>query len=188
MTVANLHPFALMVNLGELGVLDVPAATMDGPGRLAIDHYRLSMRDLGDGRFTPVGVLPRELAHEVEREYAAIGGVFSYAGTGEPSAEKLGQARAAQRVWWQKEYQKAVDSWSRYHQHKMLTDRQRDAARELFKLGEIAALPEWVTVTRQQSERLECPHCGESIKRIAKVCHFCRSRLAEGWAGDKTEA
>lgn len=181
-TVINLHPFPLGLNLGELGTVEVPAAATDGPGRLEIPRYRLSMRDLGDGRFMPVAVLPVELAKEVMREYANTGGVFWFEGTGALPAAQLEGAQAAQRTWWQWEFQQAVDSWSRYHQHKMITDRQRDAARELFKLNAIDQLPEWVTITRAQGERLECPQCGESIKRIAMICHFCRTELPAGWA------
>ncbi|HVA64320.1 MAG TPA: hypothetical protein VNF74_11395 [Terriglobales bacterium] len=181
-TVVNLQPFALQANLGELGMIEVPAATPEQPVRtLVIQHYRMSMRDLGDGNFTPVSILPSELAKEIEREYGATGGVFWYHGTGEPEAAQVEAARARQQSWWRQLYQQAVDSWSRYHQHKLITDRQRDAARAMFAAGEVAGLPEWVTITRAQADRRDCPMCGESIKVAAKICHFCRSEFgAEG--------
>lgn len=183
-TVVNLHPFPLMVNLGELGVLRVTAAAADGtPAVLRITDYRFSMRDLGDGNFVPVSVLPSELAREIDREYKDTGGVFWFPGDRDPDDAEVSAARDQQRRWWRLIYQRAVDSWSRYHQHKMITDRQRDAARALFASGEIAQLPEWVTITRAQSDRMECPMCGEDIKRNAKICHFCRTRLDGGDEG-----
>ncbi|MGH9474363.1 MAG: hypothetical protein ACRD1M_16660 [Terriglobales bacterium] len=176
-TVCNLHPFPLTVNLGDLGILTVPAAAAGLPGKLEIERYRISMRDLGDGNFTPVSVLPTELAKEFMREYGATGGVWWFAGTGEPKPEDVAEAKARQLGWWRQQYQQAVDNWSRYHQHKMITDRQRDAARALFTASEIAQLPEWVTVTRAQADRRDCPMCGESIRVTARICHFCRSDM-----------
>jgi len=176
-TVVNLNRFPLTINLGDLGCLEVPPANDAGPGSMAIETIRISLRDLGDSNFTPVGVLPKELAKELVREYGSTGGVFWYCGTGEPEPKALAEAEEAQKGWWRSEYQKAVDAWSRYHQHKMITDRQRDAARELFKLQEIEALPEWVVLTRRGQDRRDCPECGESIKAVARICHFCRHTL-----------
>ncbi|HVA63349.1 MAG TPA: zinc ribbon domain-containing protein [Terriglobales bacterium] len=184
-TVMNLQPFPLMLQLGELGTVEVPAAQGNEPARVVIDRYRLSMRDMGDGNFIPVSVLPAEIAKEVEREYGATGGVFWYWGDGEPKPAEVEAARERQFGWWRKIYQQAVDAWTRYHQHKMLTDRQRDAARALFAAGEIAELPEWMTITRAQADRRPCPMCGEDIKVAAKICHYCRTPL--GAAADVAE-
>lgn len=178
-TVVNLHPFPLSVQLGELGSLAVDAALPGGYALLPIQRYRISMRDLGDGNFTPVAVLPRELAAEFQREYGATGGVFWFDGERAPLVEELELARKRQARWWRAEFEKAVDSWNRYHQHNLITDRQRDAARALFQAGDIAELPEWISLTRAQAGRKECPQCQESIKATARICHFCRTRLTE---------
>ncbi|MGH9468275.1 MAG: hypothetical protein ACRD1Y_13060 [Terriglobales bacterium] len=179
-TVVNLLPFPLHVPLGELGVIIVPAATAEVPLQMQVlDHYRISMRDMGDGNFTPVSVLPNELAQEVEREYKDIGGVLWFYGTGEPSADRIETARSKMFDWWRRLYRQGVDAWARYHQHSMLTDRMRDAARALFAVGEIAELPEWITITRAQADRRDCPMCGESIRVSAKICHFCRTTLGK---------
>lgn len=178
-TVVNLQPFPLAVNLGELGTLVVEAAQPGAFALLPILRYRISMRDLGDGNFTPVAVLPRELAAEFQREYGATGGVFWFDGQRAPSLQELDDARARQARWWRSEFEKAVDSWNRYHQHNLITDRQRDAARALFHAGDIAELPDWISLTRAQAGRRECPQCQESIKATAHVCHFCRFRLPE---------
>ncbi|HEY7855793.1 MAG TPA: hypothetical protein VIC32_05070 [Terriglobales bacterium] len=177
-TIVNLQPFAVTVNLGELGVVALPPASENEPlQKLVIKDYRFSMRDLGDGNFTPVSILPSEIAKEVVREYGETGGVFWYEGDGDPKAADVAAARERQMEWYRKLYQQGVDSWSRYHQHKMLTDRQRDAARALVRSGDVAELPEWVTMTRAQSDRRPCPMCGEDIKIVAKVCRFCRSTV-----------
>jgi hypothetical protein len=187
-TVVNLNRFPLAVAIADLPTpFAVPAATVAEPviKHVLNQHFR-TMRDLGDARFVPEAVLPVQIAAEFEREYAETGGVFWYRGAGEPSAEMLAEARAKQLAWYKREFGKAVDAWSRYHQHKMITDRQRDAATILHATGEIAQLPEWVTLTRAMSDRSECPMCGESIKRAAKVCKECRSPLHEGWADGKS--
>lgn len=176
-TVVNLHPFPLTVHLGELGTLEVPAANGNEPARVVIERYRLSMRDMGDGNFVPLSVLPAEIAKEVEREYGSTGGVFWFWGEGDPPAAEVAAARERQFAWWRRIFQQAVDAWTRYHQHKLITDRQRDAARALFTAGEIAELPEWITITRAQAERRPCPMCGEDIKATAKICHYCRTKL-----------
>ncbi len=185
-TVVNLLPFPLTVNLGELGTLQVAAATTEEPAQtLILDKYRISMRDLGDGNFTPVSVLPSELAKEIEREYRDCGGVFWFHGTADVPVERVAEAKGRMFEWFRRLYQQGVDSWSRYHQHSMLTDRMRDAARSLFETGEIAELPEWITITRAQADRRDCPMCGESIRVTARICHFCRTKVAP--AGEKSE-
>ncbi|MHB8734381.1 MAG: hypothetical protein ACYC6M_03665 [Terriglobales bacterium] len=181
-TLVNQHTFALRVYLGDLGTVEVPACPPGEPFVTAeIRNYRISMRDMGDGGFAPVSVLPIELAQEVLREYAETGGVFWYRGGGPPPEDSLATARERQLLWYRREYQKAVDAWSRYHQHKFITDRQRDAARALHAVGEIAALPEWVTVTREQSTVASCPACGEDVKRAARLCRHCGFALDAAW-------
>lgn len=186
-TIVSLLPFPLLVSLGELGVVTVPAASDDAPvSTLTIDRYRISMRDLGDGRFVPVSVLPVEIAKEVEREFSSVGGVFWLRGSETPTEQQVADTRARMFDWFRRTYRQAVDSWGRYHQHSMLTDRMRDAARALFSTGEIAELPEWIAITRAQADRRDCPMCGESIRVTAKICHFCRTRL-DGEAADEAD-
>src|SRR6185437_9790128 len=76
----------------NLGCLEVPPANDAGPGSMAIETIRISLRDLGDSNFTPVGVLPKELAKELVREYGSTGGGFWYCGTGEPEPKALAEA------------------------------------------------------------------------------------------------
>ncbi len=181
-TIVNLHPFPLALNLGELGLIEVPACPSGQPfASLVLDRFRLAMRDLGDGNFAPLAVLPLELAREFEREYASTGGVFILAGNAAPSKKRLAEARHLLLLWHRREYQSAVDAWTRYRQHKFITERQRDAARELHRLGEIAALPEWVAITQPGAQRRACPACGEEIKPAARICRHCRFRLDPDW-------
>jgi hypothetical protein len=173
-TIVNLNPFPLRLGMGDVGTIEVPACPADQPYiRHEILKYRFSMRDMGDGSFSPVSVLPRELAEEVVREYSETGGVFWYEGVGEVPSDSLAEARTRQVEWYRNEFRKAVDSWTRFHQHKLVTDRQRDAARALYANGEISSLPEWITITRDLSEHISCPACDEKIRRNAKVCRYC---------------
>lgn len=182
----NYHPWPIRVDLGELGIISIPAAA-GSHGSNSITAPRISMRDLGDGNFVPVSVLPTELAQEVEREYARCGGVVWHVlGEDIPEAA-VEQARARQMAWYREEYRKAVHAWSRYRQHQFITERQRDAAKALASAGEIAYLPEWVTLTRDAGERTTCPDCGEEIKPTARICRFCHRRLASN-AGSKAAA
>lgn len=183
-TIVNLHRFPLEVAVADLPNRVAVRAASDGEPivRHLLTKHQRSMRDLGDANFVPENVLPVQLASEVAREYGETGGVFWYRGDGPIPEDALAAAKAKQHGWYLRQYQEATDSWGRYHQHKMITDRQRDAARFLFTSGDIAQLPEWVTLTRAMSDRADCPMCGESIKRAAKVCKECRSQLTEGWA------
>ncbi len=182
-TVINLHLFPLVLNLGELGQIEVPACPADGPfASLTLDACRISMRDLGEGNFHPVPVLPIELAREFEREYAPTGGVFILAGKNtQPSDAQLASARDRLRLWYRREFQAATDAWTRYRQHKFITERQRDAARELHRLGEIPALPEWVAISQPGNQLRPCPACGEDVKSDARICRHCRYRIDPKW-------
>lgn len=177
--IENYHPWPVRVDLGELGIVAIPAAHGEEPGRVRLDTPRISMRDLGDGNFVPVSVLPSEMAQEVEREYQKAGGIVCHSAGAAPDPAAVAAALARQRAWYREEYRKAVQSWSRYRQHQFITDRQRDAARALAEAGEIAALPEWVSLTRDSSERRLCPECGEEVKPLARICRFCRSSLPQ---------
>lgn len=174
----NFHPWPMRVDLGELGLILIPAATGDEPGRARLDLPRISMRDLGDGNFVPVSVLPNELAQEVERECRVFGGVLWTRAGEAPSEWQVEEARERRMSWYREEYRKAVNAWARHRQHQFITDRQRDAARALLAAGEIDHLPEWIAWTRRAAVRVECPECGEEIRATARICRFCRSPLA----------
>lgn len=184
-TVFNLHRFPLFVSLGDMGYIRVPARREgERYGQFVIAEPRFTMRDLGDSSFSAEVVFPELLAQEVVREYADTGGVFLAQGTGPAAEGQIAAAEEAQLQWYRRQYRRAVDAWYRYHQHKFLTDRQRDAARELARRGEIPALPEWVDATQEAVREKVCPFCGEAVKLAAQICRYCRSRLAGTAAGD----
>lgn len=173
-TVINMHPFELRHGMGNIGEARVPKKKDGEPYyKFVIDKYRISMRDLGDAKFIPQEVMPIEIARDVVLAFKDYGGVFCYTGTREPSDEELQEAYNLQIEFYKREYQKGLDFWARTKQLHLITDHMRNAAKELFRIGAIAQLPEWVTVTRAEAERLSCPSCGEDIKAKAKKCRFC---------------
>lgn len=178
-TVVNLQNFDLTVNLGNMGTIRVPARKVGEPFvKYPISMYRLSMRDHGDAVFTPLAIMPPRLAEEVYKEYQNVGGVFWYLGDGEVPLDQLKDAEERMFGWYTRIYREAVDAWSRYRQHRMLTDRQKDAAHALFNRGLIDKLPEWVAATKSQGEHKMCPDCGEDkVKRAARKCRFCGYRF-----------
>ncbi len=178
----NMNRFPLYLSLGDLGTFEVPACPAEKKYIVhEIKEVRISMRDTGEGNFNPVGVVPNDIAQEFVREYGETGGVFAIGIHTDPFEEELRKAEQLQVKWFRREYQKAVDSWTRYRQHKFITDRQRDAARSLAERGELSELPEWVTLTNEGQPSASCPACGEDIKPSARVCRHCGYHLDPSW-------
>lgn len=83
--------------------------------------------------------------------------------------EKVAYYLQSQNKWWFKLVKVADDLWSRYRQHKMITDLQRHAAKELGLNGkEWAMEPEPITLTK-------CPACKTAIESDAIVCSSCKA-------------
>ena len=75
----------------------------------------------------------------------------------------------AQNRWWLKLVKVADDLWARFHQHKMISDLQRHAARELGLNGkEWAMEPEPVTLVK-------CFACKTMIESDAIICSSCNT-------------
>jgi len=173
-TIINLHPFELRHGMGSIGEMRVPKKKIGEPySKLVVDKYRVSMRDLGDAKFIPEAVLPVQMAEDVTLAFKEYGGVFWYAGAGEPDAEMLQVALDSQIEFYRKEFERGVDSWHRYKQTKLISDHMRNAARELYAMGLVEEEPEWLKITKAEGGRKICDNCGNDVKKTAKTCSFC---------------
>src|SRR3990167_4028170 len=62
-TIVNLHPFQLDLNMGYLGHLTVPGKKQGAMySILVLNQPRFDAKDLGDANFEPILVTPKELA------------------------------------------------------------------------------------------------------------------------------
>jgi hypothetical protein len=173
-TVINMHSFELRHGMGSIGELRIPAKKNNEPyAKFTILRYRVCMRDLGDAKFIPEAVLPVQMAEDICLMASEWGGVFWYRGSGDPSPEELAEAGRMQIAYYEREYVKGQDSWHKKKQIALINDHMRTAAKELYKLGAIASLPEWTSITRSESNRKMCEACGEDVKATAKRCGFC---------------
>lgn len=173
-TVINMHNFQLRHGMGNIGELIIGAKKDGEPYKKhVITHYRISMRDLGDAKFVPEAVVPVQMAEDICLMAKEFGGVFWYRGDGEPSSEEIENALNTQMEFFKKEYTKGLDIWNSKKQISLITDHMRSAAKALFAQGGIEKLPEWVSVTRLESERKMCDNCGNDIKIKAKTCSYC---------------
>lgn len=181
-TIINMHPFELRHGMGNIGEARVPKKKDGEPyTKYVIDKYRISMRDLGDAKFIPEPVLPVQIAEDVALAFKDFGGVFWYRGVGDPDPEAMQVAYESQLEFYTREYEKGLDFWHRTKQIKLITDHMRNAAKELYRIGRIAQLPEWMTVTRSEADRKMCDNCGNDIKKSAKTCSYCNFVIDVAW-------
>jgi hypothetical protein len=82
------------------------------------------------------------------------------------SAKK--EALAAQRRWFIALTQMADDDWQTYRHHRMISDLQRTAAKEL------GLKREWIDYIADEEERPNCPFCGTGLLDVnAPICPSC---------------
>jgi hypothetical protein len=82
---------------------------------------------------------------------------------------KLKSARITQNNWYKSLVKNADDDWSRYHQHKIISDLQRFAAKSL------GLDREWLIITSDIIKR--CGACRVVIDPEAIICSNCRAIL-----------
>jgi len=190
-TVVNLHPFPLDLNMGYLGHLTVPAKKQGEMYALkVIDQPRIDMKDLGDGNFEPVAYMPKDLATDLVTNFTTgdndFGGVFYYEGVGPVPADLLEQAQASQLVYYWRLFEGGNANWSQFSRNpKFITDRMRDAAKELWRLRLISTQPEWITVTRNEAPDRPCEGCGSVISKTAAFCQHCHTIYNIEWVRAK---
>jgi len=155
------------------GTYIVPACA---PGRdyaLVELGPRVGRIDLGDKREFEFPITAREIADDVAREINSDAGegsdfgVFVCAGA-QPSDEELLAAHARLETYYKRLVLLADAEWEHTHNHAMISDVQRRAAR-------------WLKLEREwfyEPTRLaECPACGERIRPGVAVCRTCGAVL-----------
>lgn len=182
-TVINLHSFPLDLNMGYLGHLTVPAKKQGSMYfRVVIDQPRLDMKDNGDANFEPKWVHPKQIAEDLLREYAETGGVFFFEGEEEVPAAALTAAKEAQLNWYWRMFEEGNANWAQFRKNpRYISDRMRDAAKELFRLKLVNEQPEWITVSRDESPNIPCEGCGNVLAKIAKFCPTCETIYDTEW-------
>jgi hypothetical protein len=163
----------------------IPAAVGKYPGVLVINNAISPIYLDGDRGTFPTTIPVEELAGAIVGDYnVAFLGVdgdshpalfwVEGAQTPESVVEKFKlqceSAKAAQNRWFLKLIRMADDDWAKFHQHKMITDIQRFAARTLGLNREWAIEPEPVTM-------IKCPACTSLLEDTAVVCKNCRAIL-----------
>lgn len=84
---------------------------------------------------------------------------------------EIAVAKKAQNNWFAKLVRDADDMWSRYYQHKMITDIQRHAAKMLGQVNK-----PWFT-SPEPIELKSCPACKTMVQGDALVCFNCKTVL-----------
>lgn len=200
-TVVSVLTFPLDLNIGYGGHLTMPGKKVGAAYITKVfDTPHIDPQDEGDGKIVPILVFPTELAEDLVREYAPTGGVFWYIGDqpldqyeGEgllARGESLGHGTGLELLnlaqnnvltWYEMLYQEAQDQWTRSPQHRNITDRMRDAAKELFRLGIISELPAWTKVNKEESPNTNCDGCGQVVAKVAKFCPTCNTMFDVEW-------
>lgn len=180
-TVVSVLTFPLDLNLGYGGHLTMPPKKVGATYISKVfDTPYVDPQDEGDGKIVPIMVFPTEMAEDLSREYLSTGGVFWYPGDvpiekyiskeGKSGLQLLEEAQNKVLTWYEILYTDAQDEWSREPKHRNITDRMRDAAKELFRLGIISELPVWTKISKEESPNHSCEACGQVIAKTAKFC------------------
>lgn len=181
-TVVNMLPWEVTIR-PPYGIYTVPAPNKK-KGEAFHTHTikvpAMPVRDLGDAMFYPTPVLPVEIAQEFESQYSESGGVFYYRGEAPPQefSALVAAAKEKMRAGMEKRVMDAQSNWLRTNKNPRSIDpNDKLVARWLYDEGFIDNLPEWVTLTRDESLTSRCPHCDEPIRKEAKVCKHCNRDL-----------
>ena len=186
-TLVSVLPFALNESKPTLypGEYHIPAAKYpDGIETLVIaDAHGLLYLDADRGSLR-VNIASEEVAKSIVDDYIrsvlAIDthqrpGIFYLVGdynsteVAEEQAEALNKAHEYQRNWFQALVRIADDDWSKFHQHKIISNIQRVAA-QCLNLSR-----EWLTLIPSESQL--CPMCRIVVDPLAVLCMNCKTVL-----------
>ena len=177
--VVNISPYPVGKQF-DFGYFEVPGCPASRAySSMAIEDRR-SMKDYGDGRYEPMRITGEEIARDLAETWKEHGVFVSSQEV--PTEEEVEAARERRLAWYREIYSEAADSWTRYKQYRLINDRQRDAARELLKVGEISEAPEWMKASGHETGHMVCPACGGEIRVGVAVCRHCGAILDEARA------
>ncbi len=81
---------------------------------------------------------------------------------------ELQRAIERQDKWFEALILQADDEWAKFHQHRMITDTQRHAAKHMDQDRE------WSDPTPKMEPTIECPVCLNKVSTRALLCGTCR--------------
>lgn len=139
----------------DRGSLTIPT-TSDEIARSICDDYKKAQ--LAYGANTEPGLF------WIEGEYKDKKAILAVA------ADKIADARRKQRNWFTRLVEIADDEWNKYHSHKMVSDLQRYAAKNL------GLEREW-NIQGTVASTSFCPACRSIVSNEALVCATCRTIL-----------
>jgi len=184
-TLISVYPFE--INEQKPGIYPgnfyLPAAK-DKPQSLIIGEA-FHFVDRVDAAPLRVRVLPQELAQSIVDDWASAHlGVIMAEGIAPglfwiPGAhsndkievtfiDKISEARAHQRRWFENLIRIADDDWSRYHKHVVISDIQR------FAVKSLGLERDWSIQVKEVQVLKTCPACQSKIDSKAIVCPTCK--------------
>ena len=154
----------------------------DTPGILHVSNGRSDMYLL-DGRTIPFPCPAEEIAKSLVNDFNLaqleadptshpalfyVNGTYTAAEVILRFKDKVEEAKKLQVKWFSKLIRRADDDWNKWKQHRMITDIQRHAAKELGMINK-----EWYH-SPQPEEFVKCPACATLVESSAVICKNCQ--------------
>ncbi len=171
-TKAGMYPSSFVIEAAEEGEVAI-LFVKDGWYNVRLDDDRPPLKVVCPAEQVATSVIQDYAEAQLGYEADKGPGLFAvwdhlHAGQIEKlHGDKIDEARARQERWFRDLVLKANDEWSKFHQHRMITDTQRFAARSL-KLAH-----EWVNPIPEAGSTVECPVCTTMVPAKALMCAQC---------------
>lgn len=164
----------------------IPASDGKTPSVLVIKTAKTILYRGYDQPNTPIPVPDEELAEDIIKAFTTS--QLGYSETTKPGLfwvpgevyakevetkfpTQVAAAKASQNRWFLRLIQMADDDWAKYKQHKMITDIQRIAAKNLGMTSK-----EWL-VMPEPTQMIKCPGCLSYIEEGTIKCKHCGAIL-----------
>lgn len=162
-------------------IYHIPAAKDGIPGVLHIKDARSNLY-VRDGKTYPITHPAEEVANALVNDYSGsllqsgpdakpalfwVFGKFAGSEIQTKFPTEVGEAKAKQNAWFMRLIRLADDDWTRFGQHRMITDLQRYAAKTMGLLSK-----PWMQ-NIEPVEYIKCPACSVLVDTNAAVCSNC---------------